>query len=604
VKVKKTSKIKIKKKRSYFRVANNFCINFVLLGLLFSQIFIAWIFIDIPKVFASPVTIVAFELNGLDGDEITFNATINDANLNTSTLSMGVGITPWKLDNGFSAKFFVPDGVKADAISNNEYFQTAISAKTNYKVSLISLDVNLRKSSTGADAYQWQYSLDGFATSGIDVGEQGSVGAGNDGLAMPQIDLSAISDLQNVTSGNAIVFRLYAWGASGLNGTFAIGRLTGDDLVFKGNVDLVTHTLTYTAGSNGSVAGTSPQTINHNSNGTEVTAVADSNYHFTTWSDGSTANPRTDTNIVSDIFAAANFEINTHTLTYTAGSNGSVAGTSPQTINHNSNGTEVTAVADSNYHFTTWSDGSTANPRTDTNIVSDISAAANFAINTHTLTYTAGSNGSVAGTSPQTINHNSNGTEVTAVADSNYHFTTWSDGSTANPRTDTNIVSDISAAANFEINNTGGGGGGGSSCCGGRVDTTPTPVVVHPPPIVQPEIQPILEPEPKLQIGPELALIVSPVIAYPVTISPNIVKNTAPAKIIPEIPEVLSVEQNQNSEPEQITAAEPTVPLETSQPSALSLGSRINAIFTAAISNIVIQSVSAVISFFKNLKWW
>ena len=86
--------------------------------------------------------------------------------------------------------------------------------------------------------------------------------------------------------------------------------------------------------------------------------------------------------------------------------------------------------------------------------------------------------------------------------------------------------------------------------------------------------------------------------------SPNIVKNTAPAKIIPEIPEVLSVEQNQNSEPEQITAAEPTVPLETSQPSALSLGSRINAIFTAAISNIVIQSVSAVISFFKNLKWW
>src|SRR3989344_5498555 len=281
---------------------------------------------------------------------------------------------------------------------------------------------------------------------------------------------SAISDLQNVTSGNAIVFRLYAWGASGLNGTFAIGRLTGDDLVFKGNVDLVTHTLTYTAGSNGSVAGTSPQTINHNSNGTEVTAVADSNYHFTTWSDGSTANPRTDTNIVSDISAAANFAINTHTLTYTAGSNGSVAGTSPKTINHNSNGTEVTAVADSNYHFTTWSDGSTANPRTDTNIVVDISAAANFAIDTHTLTYTVGSNGSVAGTSPQTINHNSNGTEVTAVADSNYHFTTWSDGSTANPRTDTNIVVDISAASNFAINNTGGGGGGGSSCCGGRVD--------------------------------------------------------------------------------------------------------------------------------------
>ena len=51
------------------------------------------------------------------------------------------------------------------------------------------------------------------------------------------------------------------------------------------------------------------------------------------------------------------------------------------------------------YHFVNWSDASTENPRTDTNVTANISVTANFAINTYTLTYTAGANGSITGTS-------------------------------------------------------------------------------------------------------------------------------------------------------------------------------------------------------------
>ena len=47
---------------------------------------------------------------------------------------------------------------------------------------------------------------------------------------------------------------------------------------------------------------------------------------------------------------------------------------------------------------------------------------ANFAINTYTLTYTAGANGTIIGTTPQTVNHGANGTAVTAVPDAGYHF--------------------------------------------------------------------------------------------------------------------------------------------------------------------------------------
>ena len=223
------------------------------------------------------------------------------------------------------------------------------------------------------------------------------------------------------------------------------------DITVTANFAINTYTLTYTAGPNGSITGTSPQTVNYGANGTAVTAVPDTGYHFVNWSDASTDNPRTDMNVMADITVTANFAINTYTLTYTAGPNGSITGTSPQTVNFGANGTAVTAVPDTGYHFVNWSDASTDNPRTDMNVMSDITVTANFAINTYTLTYTAGPNGSITGTSPQTVNYGANGTAVTAVPDANYHFVNWSDASTDNPRTDMNVMDDITVTANFAI---------------------------------------------------------------------------------------------------------------------------------------------------------
>jgi hypothetical protein len=54
------------------------------------------------------------------------------------------------------------------------------------------------------------------------------------------------------------------------------------------------------------------------------------------------------------------------------------------------------AVPATGYHFVQWSDASTANPRTDTNVTGNITVTASFAINTYTLTYTAGANGSIS----------------------------------------------------------------------------------------------------------------------------------------------------------------------------------------------------------------
>ncbi|MFA5107733.1 MAG: M14-type cytosolic carboxypeptidase, partial [Patescibacteria group bacterium] len=224
-----------------------------------------------------------------------------------------------------------------------------------------------------------------------------------------------------------------------------------DDITVTANFAIDTFTLTYTAGANGTITGTTPQTVNYGADGTEVTAVPATGYHFTSWSDGVLTAARTDTNVTDDITVTASFAINTYTLTYTAGANGSITGTTPQTVNYGADGSEVFAVPDTGYHFTSWSDGVLTAARTDENVTGNISVTASFAINTYTLTYTAGANGSITGTTPQTVNYGADGTEVTAVPDTGYHFTSWSDGVLTTVRTDTNVTANVTVTANFAI---------------------------------------------------------------------------------------------------------------------------------------------------------
>ena len=115
------------------------------------------------------------------------------------------------------------------------------------------------------------------------------------------------------------------------------------------------------------------------------------------------------------------------TLTYTTDGNGTISGTTPQTVSYGASGTAVTAVPNAGYHFVQWSDASTANPRTDTNVTANITVTAQFAINTFTLTYNHDANGTITGATPQTVNSGASGTAVTAVPNAGYHFVQWSD---------------------------------------------------------------------------------------------------------------------------------------------------------------------------------
>ena len=210
-------------------------------------------------------------------------------------------------------------------------------------------------------------------------------------------------------------------------------------------------TLNYAAGTGGSLSGSTSQVVNYGGSGTAVTAVPNTNYHFVDWSDGSTANPRTDTNVTANVDVTANFAINTYTLNYAAGTGGTLTGDTAQVINHGENGTPVKAVPNTGYYFVDWSDGVTANPRTDTNITANINVAAHFAQITHNLTVavdpTAGGT-----TSPAVGAHSyAEGAVVNLIATpaSGYAFDHWSGACTGSGPCTVTMDADKTVTAHF-----------------------------------------------------------------------------------------------------------------------------------------------------------
>ena len=256
------------------------------------------------------------------------------------------------------------------------------------------------------------------------------------------------SSLTGLAAGTTYHVRAYA--------TNTAGAGYGDDRTFA---TLAVHTVTFVAGAHGTLSGTPGQTVDHGSDCTAVTAVPDLGHHFTGWTGDHVGsdNPLTVTNVTADMTITANFAIDTHTVTFVAGAHGSLQGTSPQTVNYGANCTVVTPVPDLGYHFTGWTGDyvGTDNPLTVTNVTADMTITANFAIDTHTVTFVAGAHGSLAGTTSQTVDYGADCTAVTATADDGYHFVNWTGtgggASTDNPLTIASVTQDLTITANFTV---------------------------------------------------------------------------------------------------------------------------------------------------------
>jgi endo-1,4-beta-D-glucanase Y len=210
--------------------------------------------------------------------------------------------------------------------------------------------------------------------------------------------------------------------------------------------------LEYKSSANGSLLGNTTQDILQGENSEPVTAVPNTGYYFFQWSDGKVENPRTDLNVSSDIAVTAEFlEKQIYNLSVNKGTG---SGDYEQ-------GELISIIADTpvpGEHFVKWvsdAGGTFADfqsATTDFTMPSNnVNVTAVFSTQ-FVLEYSANTGGSITGDATQSVDPGADGTEVLAVPDTGFHFLKWSDDSTANPRTDTSVNSDILVIAQFEKN--------------------------------------------------------------------------------------------------------------------------------------------------------
>ena len=114
------------------------------------------------------------------------------------------------------------------------------------------------------------------------------------------------------------------------------------------------------------------------------------------------------TNVTANHTIAASFAIDTYTITASAGANGSISPSGSVTVNHGGSQT-FTITANTGYHVAdVLVDGVSVGAVTSytfTNVTANHTIAASFALDTYTITASAGANGTISPSGSVTVNY-------------------------------------------------------------------------------------------------------------------------------------------------------------------------------------------------------
>ncbi len=153
-------------------------------------------------------------------------------------------------------------------------------------------------------------------------------------------------------------------------------------------------------------------------------------------------------NAAGDIEQTLTVQPKTYTVTFVLTTKGTWTGGGAlsQTISHGSAATAPTFSTQTGWTFTGWDVAFN-------NVTSNLTVTAQYSVTTYNVSFAAGANGSISGSTPQTVNHGSSCSAVTAVPHAGYQFAKWTKGgldySKGISLTVTNVTANMSFTAEF-----------------------------------------------------------------------------------------------------------------------------------------------------------
>ncbi|OVE81806.1 hypothetical protein BVY04_02380, partial [bacterium M21] len=144
-------------------------------------------------------------------------------------------------------------------------------------------------------------------------------------------------------------------------------------------------------------------------------------------------------NVIGDLTVAAQYSVITYTVTFDAGTNGTItAGDAVQEIAHGTGAVAPTVTAVVGYTFIGWDIAFD-------NVIGDLTVAAQYSVITYTVTFDAGTNGTItAGDAVQEIAHGAGAVAPTVTANAGHAFTSWDIAFD-------NITSDLTVTALYDL---------------------------------------------------------------------------------------------------------------------------------------------------------
>jgi hypothetical protein len=143
----------------------------------------------------------------------------------------------------------------------------------------------------------------------------------------------------------------------------------------------------------------------------------------------------------------ASFAINAYTVTFDLDGKGTRTGGGElvQQVEHGQAAIAPAVAAAAGWIFTGWDVAFGS-------VTADLTVTAQYEVATYTVTFIAGSNGTVSGSAVQTVAHGGNCAPVEAEPDQGHLFAAWTGDhvGTENPLTVTNVTADMAVTANFD----------------------------------------------------------------------------------------------------------------------------------------------------------